>query len=141
MSKYAMIYAGAQKNMGPAGTTLVILNKKFAADKARAVPTMLDYDTHIKKGSSFNTPPAFAIYVSMLTLRWVKKNGGVKAMQKRNTEKADLLYGEIDRNPLFVGSAATEDRSKMNVCFLLKICCSCDEGYGPGNGNAVLCSC
>lgn len=120
MSKFGMIYAGAQKNMGPAGTALVILNKAFAKDKARAVPTMLDYDTHIKKGSAFNTPPVFPIYVSMLTMRWVKKNGGVAGMQKRNQEKADLLYGEIDRNPLFEGTAAKEDRSVMNVCFLLK---------------------
>lgn len=120
MSRYGMIYAGAQKNMGPAGTTLAILDKSFAGDKARSVPTMLDYDTHIKKGSAFNTPPAFAIYVSMLTLRWVKNNGGVAAMEKRNNEKADLLYNEIDRNPLFKGTAAKEDRSKMNVCFLLE---------------------
>lgn len=118
-SKFGMIYAGAQKNLGPAGVVLVILDKEFAAKQSREVPTMLDYQTHVKKDSAFNTPPVFPIYVSMLTMRWLKKNGGLAAMATRNTEKANLLYSEIDRNPLFYGTAATEDRSDMNVCFLL----------------------
>lgn len=119
MSKFGIIYAGAQKNLGPAGVTLVILNKEFAAKTAREVPTMLDYQTHVKKDSAFNTPPVFPIYVSMLTMRWIKKHGGVAAMQAKNEHKAGLLYDEIDRNPLFHGTAAKEDRSMMNVCFLL----------------------
>jgi len=119
MSKFGVIYAGAQKNLGPAGVTLVIMNKEFAAKTAREVPTMLDYQTHVKKDSAFNTPPVFPIYVSMLTMRWIKKHGGVEAMQAKNEQKAGLLYGEIDRNPLFHGTAAKEDRSMMNVCFLL----------------------
>lgn len=118
MSNMGILYAGAQKNLGPAGATLVVINKKFLEGQARKMPTMLDYHTHIKKQSSFNTPPVFPIYVSMLTLEWIKGNGGVGAMQKRNEEKAALLYDEIDRNPLFKGTAATEDRSLMNVCFL-----------------------
>ena len=118
-NKYGLIYCGAQKNMGPAGTTLVIVNKNMLGKVKRDIPTMLNYETHIKKNSSFNTPPVYAIYVSMLTMQWVKDNGGLEAMAKRNQEKADLLYGEIDRNPLFVGSAAKEDRSLMNVTFLL----------------------
>lgn len=120
VSKYTCIYAGAQKNLGPAGVTLVIIRKDALGKVERSIPTMLDYQTHIAKGSTFNTPPAFPIYVSMLTMRWIKKNGGVAAMEKRNIEKAALLYDEIDRNSLFVGTAALEDRSRMNVCFLLK---------------------
>lgn len=118
-SKFGMVYAGAQKNLGPAGVVLVILDKEFAAKQARDVPTMLDYQTHVKKDSAFNTPPVFPIYVSMLTMRWLKKNGGLAAVAKQNEEKAALLYNEIDRNPLFYGTAAEEDRSLMNVCFLL----------------------
>lgn len=116
-SKYDIIYAGAQKNMGPSGTTLVILKKDILGKVQRQIPTMLDYNTHIKKGSMFNTPPVFPIYVSMLTMQWVIDNGGLEGMDKRNTEKAELLYSEIDRNPLFKGHAAIEDRSKMNVTF------------------------
>lgn len=117
VSKHDVIYAGAQKNMGPAGTTLVIVNKNALGKINRTIPTMLNYQTHIDKGSSFNTPPVFPIYVSMLTMEWVKENGGVAQMEKRNQAKADLLYGEIDNNPLFVGTAAKEDRSLMNVGF------------------------
>jgi len=117
-TKYDLIYAGAQKNMGPAGTTLVIVKEEILGKIERDIPTMLDYRTHIKKDSSFNTPPVLPIYVSMLTLDWVKKMGGVAAMQKRNKEKADLLYGEIDRNSLFKGTTAVEDRSHMNVTFV-----------------------
>lgn len=115
--KYDMIYAGAQKNLGPAGTTLVIVKKDVVGRVKRAIPTMLNYQTHIAKGSMFNTPPVFPIYVSMLTMRWIKQNGGVAAMEQRNIEKADLLYTEIDRNSQFEGSTAKEDRSRMNVTF------------------------
>ena len=119
VSKFDIIYAGAQKNMGPAGTTLVIVKDEVLGKTGRNIPTMLDYNTHISKGSMFNTPPVFPIYVSMLTLQWLKNLGGVEAIEKVNQEKADLLYGEIDRNQLFEGTAAMEDRSNMNVCFLL----------------------
>ncbi len=120
VSDYMMIYAGAQKNMGPAGTTLVIVNKDELGKVDRHIPTMLDYKTHITKQSSFNTPPAFPIFVSMLTMEWVLEQGGVEAMASRNEEKAALLYNEIDRNSLFTSPIATEDRSLMNICFLLK---------------------
>ena len=119
LEKFGVIYAGAQKNMGPAGVTLVIVKKDLLGKVKRELPTMLDYRTHIEKGSSFNTPPVYPIYVSMLTLRWVKEQGGVEAMEKHNAEKAQLLYDEIDRNPKF--EATVKDpasRSLMNVCFL-----------------------
>lgn len=119
VDKFDIIYAGAQKNLGPAGTTLVIVKKDILGKVEREIPTMLDYRTHIKKQSAFNTPPVFPIYVCVLTLKWIKENGGVAAMQKHNEEKAALLYSEIDRNPLFYGTAAKEDRSLMNVTFLL----------------------
>lgn len=119
VSRFDIIYAGAQKNMGPAGATLVIVKDEVLGKTGRNIPTMLDYNTHISKGSMFNTPPVFPIYVSMLTLQWLKNLGGVEVIEKLNQEKADLLYSEIDRNPLFEGTAAKEDRSNMNVCFLL----------------------
>ncbi len=119
VSDFDLIYAGAQKNMGPAGTTLVIVKDEILGKNGRKIPTMLDYNTHIQKKSMFNTPPVFPIYVSMLTLEWLKKNGGIAAIEKANQEKADLLYNEIDRNSLFKGAAAREDRSNMNVTFLL----------------------
>jgi phosphoserine aminotransferase len=119
VSKFDIIYAGAQKNMGPAGTTLVIVKDEILGKTGRNIPTMLDYNTHISKDSMFNTPPVFPIYVSMLTLQWLKDLGGLEVIEKINQAKADLLYGEIDRNPLFEGTAAKEDRSNMNVCFLL----------------------
>ena len=119
VGKFDIIYAGAQKNMGPAGTTLVIVKNEILGKTGRKIPTMLDYNTHISNESMFNTPPVFPIYVSMLTLQWLKDLGGVMVMEKINQQKADLLYNEIDRNPLFVGTAAKEDRSNMNVCFLL----------------------
>lgn len=119
VSKFDVIYAGAQKNMGPAGTTLVIVKDEVLGNTGRNIPTMLDYNTHISKDSMFNTPPVFPIYVSMLTLQWLKELGGVEVIENMNQDKADLLYGEIDRNPLFEGTAAKEDRSNMNVCFLL----------------------
>jgi phosphoserine aminotransferase len=119
LEKFDLIYAGAQKNMGPAGTTLVIVKKDALGKVTRALPAMLDYRNHIEAGSMYNTPPAFAVYVSMLTLRWVKKQGGVAAMAERNRRKADQLYSEIERNPLFYCPVASDDRSLMNVCFLL----------------------
>jgi phosphoserine aminotransferase len=119
VSKFDIIYAGAQKNMGPAGTTLVIVKNTILGNNGRNIPTMLDYNTHISKNSMFNTPPVFPIYVSTLTLQWLKDLGGIDAIEKINQVKAELLYGEIDRNPLFEGTAVKEDRSSMNVCFLL----------------------
>ena len=120
VSRYGMIYAGAQKNMGPAGTTLVILSKDLMDKQSREVPTMLDYNTHIGKSSMFNTPPVFAIYVSMLTMRWVKAQGGVAAMQKVNEDKASLLYSTLDNSDIFYSPVDTEDRSNMNATFLIK---------------------
>lgn len=119
VSKYALIYAGAQKNMGPAGTTLYIVNNDLLNKTGRDIPAMLNLQTHIDKDSMFNTPPVFPIYVSMLTLEWLKGLGGVEAMQKINDEKAATLYAEIDSNPLFEGTAAVEDRSTMNATFVL----------------------
>jgi phosphoserine aminotransferase len=117
--KFALIYAGAQKNMGPAGATLVIVKNEILGKTNRKIPTMLNYQTHIDGESMFNTPPVFPIYVSMLTLRWIKEQGGVSVIEKRNIKKAKLLYSEIDRNSLFNGTALSEDRSLMNICFLL----------------------
>lgn len=120
VADFDLIYAGAQKNMGPAGATLVIVKDEILGKSGRDIPAYLDYKTHISKDSMFNTPPVFAVYVSMLTLEWLKGIGGVDAIEKINQQKADLIYGEIDRNPLFEGTAAKEDRSNMNACFLLK---------------------
>jgi phosphoserine aminotransferase len=116
---FGLIYAGAQKNLGPAGTTVVIVREDMLGKVQRTLPTMLDYRTFVKENSLYNTPPVFPIYVSLLTLRWIKKAGGLKAMQRRNKSKALLLYDEIDRNPLFRGTVATEDRSYMNICFVM----------------------
>lgn len=118
VSKFGMIYAGAQKNIGPAGSTLVIIRKDWLGRVSRDIPTMLDYNTHIAKGSSFNTPPVYPIYVMMLTLRWLKEKGGVDAIDKANRSKARLLYKEIDNNPCFEGTVDKKDRSLMNACFL-----------------------
>ncbi|MDT8415133.1 MAG: 3-phosphoserine/phosphohydroxythreonine transaminase [Flavobacteriaceae bacterium] len=118
-SKFDLIYAGAQKNMGPAGTTLVVVKKALLGKTGRAIPAILDYETHIAKESMFNTPAVFAVYVSMLTLRWLKNLGGISAIEKINNAKAELLYAEIDRNPLFKGYASPDDRSNMNVTFNL----------------------
>lgn len=120
INKYDLLYAGAQKNLGPAGTTLVIVRKSKIGKTSREIPSMLNYQTHIDKKSSFNTPPVFPIYVSLLSLRWIKKNGGVAEMEKKNIEKANALYGEIDRNSKFYGTVVKEDRSRMNVCFKCK---------------------
>jgi len=120
VERFGLIYAGAQKNLGPAGTTLVIVQNDLLGKIERAIPTMLDYRTHIKKNSAFNTPPVFPICVCMLTMRWIVANGGLKAMEAKNQEKATLLYNEIDANPCFMGTAAVEDRSLMNVTFVMK---------------------
>ena len=119
VSKYACIYGGAQKNVGPAGVTFAIVRKDALGKVSRYIPTMLDYRTHIDGESMFNTPPVFPIFVMNETLKWVKQMGGVEAIHKINQEKADLLYAEIDRNSLFKGTAAVEDRSIMNVCFVM----------------------
>ncbi len=119
VSKYALIYGGAQKNVGPAGVTFVIVREDILGKVSRYLPTMLDYRTHIKEASMFNTPPVFSIFVMNETLKWVKANGGLKAMKKHNEDKAALLYNEIDRNKMFVGTAAVEDRSLMNICFVM----------------------
>ncbi|MBC7776256.1 MAG: 3-phosphoserine/phosphohydroxythreonine transaminase [Phycisphaerae bacterium] len=116
---FGLIYAGAQKNLGPAGTTVVIVRDDMLGTVTRNLPSMLDYRTFVNENSLYNTPPVFPIYVSMLTLRWIKKSGGLKALQRRNKAKALLLYDEIDRNPLFRGTVAVEDRSHMNICFVM----------------------
>ena len=118
-TQFDLIYAGAQKNMGPAGTTLVIVKEEILGKTGRTIPSMLDYQVHISKDSMFNTPAVFAVYVSMLTLEWLKNLGGLPAIEKMNEKKAALLYSEIDRNPLFKGFAEKEDRSSMNVTFNL----------------------
>jgi phosphoserine aminotransferase len=119
VKKYGLIYGGAQKNVGPAGVTFVIVREDILGKVTRHIPTMLDYRTHIGEGSMFNTPPVFSIFVMNETLKWVKNLGGLKAMQKHNEEKAAILYNEIDRNSMFVGTAAKEDRSLMNICFVM----------------------
>ncbi len=118
-SKFDLIYAGAQKNMGPAGTTLVIIKEEILGNVERVIPSMLNYQTHLGKDSMFNTPAVFPVYVSMLTLEWLKDLGGIPFIEKVNEQKANLLYTEIDRNPLFKGFAAKEDRSIMNATFNL----------------------
>ena len=118
--KFDLIYAGAQKNMGPAGTTLVVVKEDVLGHVSRKIPSMLDYKVHISKDSMFNTPAVFPVYVSMLTLSWLKEQGGINAIEKLNNQKAELLYAEIDRNTLFKGFVANkEDRSKMNATFSL----------------------
>lgn len=119
-SRFGLIYAGAQKNMGPAGTTLIVVKEELLGRTGRHIPAILDYKQHIEKESMYNTPSVFAVYTSYLTLQWLKNNGGIEAMEKKNNEKATLLYKEIDRNPLFTGTVKNEDRSRMNVTFLLK---------------------
>ena len=119
VSKYTMIYGGAQKNAGPAGVAFVIIRKDALGKVSRYIPTMLDYRTHIDKQSMFNTPPVFSIYVMTETLKWLKGMGGVEAVNTINVEKAQTLYAEIDRNSMFVGTAVPEDRSIMNICFVM----------------------
>ena len=118
-NKYALIYAGAQKNMGAAGTTMVAVRKSLLGSVTRKIPGILDYRLHVENGSMLNTPPVFAVYISMLTLRWLKGQGGLPAIEKLNNKKAALLYDEIDHNPLFRGNVVKEDRSKMNVTFTI----------------------
>jgi phosphoserine aminotransferase len=120
VSKYGIIYAGAQKNLGPAGVTIVIVKDELLGKVSRYIPTMLNYKTHIAEGSMFNTPPVLPIYSALETLRWLKANGGLAEMEKRNIAKAELLYNAIDNSKMFVGTAAKEDRSRMNVCFVMK---------------------
>lgn len=119
-TQFDLIYAGAQKNMGPAGTTLVIVKEDVLGNVSRKIPSMMDYKVHISKGSMFNTPPVFAVYTSMLTLEWLKNLGGIEAIEKENEKKARLMYSEIDLNPLFKGFATKEDRSLMNATFTLE---------------------
>ncbi|MDA8572347.1 3-phosphoserine/phosphohydroxythreonine transaminase [Flavobacteriaceae bacterium] len=118
-SKFGLIYAGAQKNMGPAGTTLVVVREDILGKVSRKIPSMMDYKVHIGKGSMFNTPPVFPVYASMLNLEWLKNKGGIAAIEKENEKKAQLIYSEIDLNPLFNGFAAKTDRSTMNATFTL----------------------
>ena len=120
INKFGLIYAGAQKNLGPAGLTMVLVNKDFLGSTSDDLPTMLNYQTHINKGSMFNTPPAFAIYVAMLNLRWLKANGGLEGAARRNARKAEVMYGAIDSSPLFKGVVVSEDRSAMNATFVLE---------------------
>ena len=123
VKKYAMIYGGAQKNLAPAGVTFAIIRDDMLDKIVRDLPTMVNYRTHTENNSMFNTPPVFPIYVLSETLKWAKKIGGVKELYRRNVEKAELLYAEIDRNPLFKGTTAKEDRSRMNICFVM------NDGY------------
>jgi phosphoserine aminotransferase len=118
-SKFDLIYAGAQKNLGAAGTTLVVVKEEILGKSGRAIPSILDYEKHIKAESMYNTPAVFAVYTCFLTLQWLKNQGGIAAIEKINDAKAELLYNEIDRNPLFIGTANKEDRSTMNAIFLL----------------------
>ena len=119
VSKYGLIYGGAQKNLSMAGVTFVIVKDDILGHVSRAIPTMLDYRTHVEKGSMFNTPPVVPIYCALQNLRWIKSQGGVEEMERRAKERAALLYAEIDRNPLFRGTAKAEDRSLMNICFVM----------------------
>ena len=119
-NSFDLIYAGAQKNIGAAGVNLVVVNKHILGKIKRSIPTIMDYRNHINEESMLNTPPVFAVFVCLLTLRWLKSQGGVAAIEKKNMEKAALLYDEIDNNPLFAGTVVKEDRSKMNVCFVMK---------------------
>jgi len=118
-SKFDLLYAGAQKNMGPAGTTLVVVKESILGKVSRSIPAMLDYRVHLDKDSMFNTPPVFAVYTSLLNMRWVDQQGGIAAVEAQNRKKAELLYNEIDRNSAFKGFAAPEDRSIMNATFNL----------------------
>jgi phosphoserine aminotransferase len=120
VSKYAMIYGGAQKNLGPAGVTFVIVKEEMLGKAERKIPTMLNYATHTKEPSLYNTPPVFAIYTCLETLRWIKNLGGVKAVEAMNIKKANLLYNAIDNSKIFVGTVEKESRSLMNICFVMK---------------------
>lgn len=119
VSKYGLIYGGAQKNLSMAGVTFVIVKNELLGKVSRPIPTMIDYRTHVDKGSMFNTPPVVPIFCALQTLKWIKAQGGVKEMERRAKERAELLYAEIDRNKLFRGTAAKKDRSLMNICFVM----------------------
>lgn len=119
-TKFDLIYAGAQKNMGPAGATLIVVREELLGKVSRAIPSMLDYQVHISKGSMFNTPPVFPVYVSMLTMEWLKEQGGISAIEEENERKSKLLYSELDVNPLFKGYVAEGSRSHMNATFTLE---------------------
>lgn len=119
-NRFDLIYAGAQKNIGAAGVTMVVVNKNILGKVQRKLPTMVDYRNHIENGSMLNTPPVFAVYVCLLTLRWLKSKGGVTAVEKENDRKAKLLYDTLDSFPIFKGTTAKEDRSKMNACFVME---------------------
>jgi phosphoserine aminotransferase len=116
-NKFGIIYAGAQKNMGAAGVNLVVVNKNLLGKSGRSIPTILDYRNHINEGSMLNTPPVFAVFVALLTLKWLKKKGGIKEMEKQNEVKSALLYETLDRLPIFLTDVKKEDRSKMNIVF------------------------
>ncbi|MFM7106555.1 MAG: 3-phosphoserine/phosphohydroxythreonine transaminase, partial [Flavobacteriales bacterium] len=118
-NEFGLIYAGAQKNMGPAGTVMYIVNKELLGKTGRKLPAYLDLQAHIEKDSMYNTPPVFAVYAAMLTLRWIKSNGGLKGMEERNFAKQNLLYSELDRNGLFHGHSKADSRSWMNATFRL----------------------
>ena len=120
VSKYGLIYGGAQKNLSMAGVTFVIIKEDLLGKVSRPIPTMLNYQTHVSKGSMFNTPPTVPIYCALQNLKWIKKQGGVAAMEKLAIQRADIVYGEIDRNKLFVGTAEEDSRSRMNITFVLK---------------------
>jgi phosphoserine aminotransferase len=120
VSKYALIYGGAQKNLGPAGATFVVVREDILGQVERAIPTMLDYRTHIKEGSMFNTPPVLPVYTCLQTLKWLDNMGGLEVMRGKNQRKAALLYNEIDRNDMFEGTAEEDSRSLMNICFVFK---------------------
>jgi len=120
VSKYAMIYGGAQKNLGPAGVTFVVVREDILGKVERQIPTMLDYRTHIKEGSMFNTPPVLPIYTVLQTLKWIKEIGGIKVIEKMNIAKANLLYDAIDNSKMFVGTTEKDSRSLMNICFVMK---------------------
>lgn len=119
VSKYGLIYGGAQKNLSMAGVTFIIVKDELLGKVSRPIPTMIDYRTHVDKGSMFNTPPVVPIFCALQTLKWIKAQGGVKEMERRAKERAALLYAEIDRNKLFRGTAEKEDRSLMNICFVM----------------------
>ena len=119
VAKYDCIYGGAQKNLSMAGVTFVIVKDDVLGKAPREIPTMLDYRTHVDKGSMFNTPPVVPIYCMLENLRWIKAQGGVEAMEKLAKQRAEIVYGEIDRNKLFRGTVAEEDRSLMNICFVM----------------------
>lgn len=119
VSKYALIYGGAQKNLGPAGVTFVIIKNDILGKVSRHIPTMLNYKEHIDNGSMYNTPPVIAVFACLQTLKWLKSIGGIEAIEKINIQKGNLLYNEIDRNKMFKGTAVKEDRSLMNVCFVM----------------------